>query len=72
MTYSRDTTISELTGQLVSTRLTPSEIEEFREDNRRAAAKARELIRAEMRGIEAAEAIIETMRRLEAARDAKK
>jgi hypothetical protein len=57
MTYSRDTTL-----------LTPAEIEELREDNRRAAALARELIRAEIReNSQAAEKITETARQLQAA-----
>jgi hypothetical protein len=62
MTYSRDTTL-----------LTPAEIEELREDNRRAAALARELIRAEIQGnSQAAEKIMETARQLQAAREAKR
>ena len=66
MSDSRDTTL-----------LTPAEIEQLREDNRRAGELARELIRAEKEGSrnqgpQAAEAILEVTRQLQEARQAKK
>ncbi|WP_210161070.1 hypothetical protein [Microvirga lotononidis] len=66
MTSSRDTS-----------RLTPAEIEDLREDNRRAAELARELIRAEKKssknqGPHAVEAILEVARQMQAAPDARK